>query len=219
MNLTPKFLASSILLLITACGSPQRQTIETQGTSNTGTTPNTPVFNTSTTSPTGTATSNLFSTQSNGSASTATSTTTTNPVTTLPAAGASTIAPVTASETACLTGGFGLSNFGTGSQPSTGSCLNAGSYGFDPRLLYQGAQTSYRTADYCLNQAAQFAPSPGQSQADVEILIRFAEAGLVRCIRDLNRFQSQILPWGNQQTAAFQFNDSNMYNIGQAIAR
>lgn len=199
--------------MMTACGSPKRDTTTASDT----TTSLDPTFTTSTTSPTGTATENLFTTQSG-------STTQTDP-----AAGSSSLSSVTASEAGCLSsnGGFGLSSYGVSQTTATATsssnlpCLNSGTFGANPSLLYDAAYTSYQTADYCLQQAAQYAPRAGQSQMDIQINMQYAELGLIKCMRDLVNYQYQgsNIPWGNSQVSAFQHADHNLWSIGNGLYR
>jgi hypothetical protein len=209
---TLKFLSLSVLILMTACGAPKRA-VQTDTDTDLGTDNSTPLFDTtSTTSPTGTATDNLFTTQ-------------TGTELTAPTQGSSTLGQLGQAETRCLTNNssFGLGSYGaaptaTSSQQESVSCLNSSSFGVEPNLLYQGAETSYKTADYCLGEAAStFAPQQGMSQLEIDLSMQMAELSLIRCMRDLVRYQTQLVPWANAQTSAFQHADHNLWYIGQGI--
>lgn len=210
-----KFLSLSVLLLMAACGSPKRAATTTTE-SGTGTqfddTSSTPLFDTSTVSPTGTPTENLFTTETG----------TTPTALPAPAQGSAQLPQVTQTEAQCLTdnSSFGLGSYGAASSGTNTSvsCLNSSTYGVDPSLLYQAATTSYKTADYCLGQAAStYAPKPGDSQMDIELSMQMAELSLIRCMRDLVKYQSNLLPWANQQAAAFQHADHNLWYVGQGL--
>ncbi len=192
---------------MTACGSPQRAATTT--TQN-DTSDRTPLFDTSSKSPTGTSTANLFDTQ--------TATTQT------PSTGASTLGSVTQSESTCLASdsGFNLGSYGAKASPSTAakttSCFNSSSFGVDPNLLYEGAETSYKTADYCLGEAASlYAPQPGDTQTDIELSSKMAELSLIRCMRDLVKYQSNLVPWANAQASAYSNADHNLWYLGQSF--
>jgi hypothetical protein len=207
-----KFLSLSVLILMTACGSPKRTTSDTDTDPNSGTDTGAPLFDTSATSPTGTSTENLFTTQTG-----------TQVQQTAPAQGSSQLGQLSQVESQCLSNnsGFGLGSYGAapsnGSQSASASCLNTNSFGVQPSQMYDAAITSYQAADYCLGQAAtKFAPKQG-SQFDVELSIQLAELSLIRCMRDIIQFQSSSFPWANNHASAFQHADHNLWSIGQGM--
>jgi hypothetical protein len=204
------------LVLMTACGTPKRALETTDTEFDSGTSPFQPAD--TTTSPTGTTTENLFSTQTGSQLQT-------------PTQGSEQLGNVTSSEVHCLStdAAWSLNQFGSQSsqsnqvgQPSaqSTSCLNSGSFGVDPSQLYQGAITSYQASEYCLGQAAtKFAPQMGMSQLDVELRMQLAELTLITCMRDIVQYQSRLIPWGNTQVSAFHHADHNLWSIGMGIRR
>ncbi len=209
---TLKIFSFSLLILMCACGAPKRSTEDTD--LNSGTDTSTPMFDTSGTSPTGTPSDNLFTTQTGTQLQD-------------PLQGTGNLSNVSQSESVCLTSdsSFNLGSYGARGTASSNaqtqnsfSCLNDGGFGTGPELLYDTAITSYEAADYCLGQAASsYAPRIGESQFEIQLNMQLAELGLIRCMRDIIGFQEQALPWANAQTAAFNHADHNIWYIGQGI--
>lgn len=218
-----KISAFLVLLMMTACGSPSRNTTDTNAQTGDDQKLQVPNFDSSPTSPTGTKTGDLFSSQSGSQ--------------TAPPSGSGQLGSPGRQESLCLASdqSFNLGQYGlSGSQGTQGTtstqgtptpasstpCFNSGSsFGMDPSRIYGGITNSYKTMDYCLNQAAQYAPQQGMSQLQADLTMQMAELGLVLCMRDLVNYQQQMFPWGNAQMSAFNHMDNNLWQIGQGLRR
>lgn len=95
------------------------------------------------------------------------------------------------------------------------SCLDPrfGGTGFDQNPLFNASANSFGLMNICVQIAAANPPRQGASQQEVQYTFAIAQLAMIRCFREINQQQAQVIPWAQPQVAAFQRTDHNLWTL------